>query len=605
VQDPSFVHTGWQYSPYSVVLGFSAVLGVAIAAVVWRRRTTPGAAPFTLLLLATAEWAGMAALEHAAVSPATKVFCAKLEYPGILSVAPLWLTFALAYTERNEWLAWRRLALLWVIPLVTLGLAWTSQWHRLVWTDITPSSDAPGAPLVYGHGAWFWLAASYSYVLNLLATVTLVRAIVRFPRQYRPQSTALVAGAVIPWIGNGIYLAGASPFRVDTTPLAFTLTGLVYAWGVFRLRLLDLVPVARHVLIESMADGVLVLDARNRLIDINPSARDMIGANHAPVVGESAEKVLAAWPDLVARYRDVSEAQAEVRIETTGGPRYLDLRISPLHDRHGHLRGRLIVFREVTARKRAEEQLRQALEELRATQARLLEGQTLRALGELASGAAHHLNNLLAIILGRTELLLLAGFGEGRGRLEAVRRATLDAAEVVRRVLRFAQRERLVETVGVNMSELAREVLELVRPRWQDESQLRGIAIEVSADLGEVPAVAGDPAALREVLVNLLLNAIDALPRGGRIMVRTWASGPWVCGAVSDTGAGMPEAVRARALEPFFTTKGVKSTGLGLSVAYGIVQQHGGDLTIESGGQGTTVTVRLPVPTPGPETFTS
>lgn len=239
--------------------------------------------------------------------------------------------------------------------------------------------------------------------------------------------------------------------------------------------------------------------------------------------------------------------------------------------------------------------LQQTLDELRATQVRLLEGQTLRALGELASGMAHHLNNLLTVILGSVELLLLEPAGEARDRLETARRAALDAGEVVRRVLRFTQRERLVDPVRVDLNEVVREVLELLRPRWRGETQLEGIAIDMSLELGVLPAVAGDPAALREVLVNLLLNALESLPAGGRIGVRTWAAEPWVYGSVVDSGSGMPEAVRARALEPFFTTKGVKSAGLGLSVSYGIVRQHGGELTVESAeGQGTTVTFRLP-----------
>jgi CheY-like chemotaxis protein len=147
----------------------------------------------------------------------------------------------------------------------------------------------------------------------------------------------------------------------------------------------------------------------------------------------------------------------------------------------------------------------------------------------------------------------------------------------------------------VDLNQLVQEVVELTRPRWQDEAQLRGSRIEVTVEAGVIGAAAGEPAPLREVLMNLLLNAADAITQGGRITLKTWAKDDRVYCSVTDTGGGMPEEVRRRALEPFFTTKGPKATGLGLSVAYGTVQRYGGTLTVESVvGQGTTVEISLP-----------
>jgi CheY-like chemotaxis protein len=151
------------------------------------------------------------------------------------------------------------------------------------------------------------------------------------------------------------------------------------------------------------------------------------------------------------------------------------------------------------------------------------------------------------------------------------------------------------DAVAVDLNQLVHEVVELTRPRWQDEAQLRGSRIEMAVEPGVIGAAAGEPAPLREVLMNLLLNAADAIGQGGRITIRTWAKDDRVYCSITDTGAGMPEEVRRRALEPFFTTKGPKATGLGLSVAYGTVQRYGGTLTLESGeGRGTTVEVSLP-----------
>ena len=244
----------------------------------------------------------------------------------------------------------------------------------------------------------------------------------------------------------------------------------------------------------------------------------------------------------------------------------------------------------------AARKLQSVVDDLKATQAQLVRGETLSAIGKLASGMAHHLNNLFAVILGRLETLLVkVPDQESRRYLEIVQRAAQDGAEVVRRVQRFSRVQPVSRTVPVDLNQLAQEVLELTRPRWHNEALLRQIRVDTALDLGAIRPVAGELAPLREVLMNLLLNGIDAMPGGGRLIFKTWMTGPDVHCSVSDTGAGMSEEVRHRALDPFFTTKGPKSTGLGLSVTYGIVQRHNGKLEIESTpGRGTTVTITLP-----------
>jgi signal transduction histidine kinase len=242
-------------------------------------------------------------------------------------------------------------------------------------------------------------------------------------------------------------------------------------------------------------------------------------------------------------------------------------------------------------------QLQGVIDDLKSTQAQLVRGETLRAMGQLSSGMAHHLNNLFAVILGRVELLMGKVEEEGvRRSLEIIQRTAQDGAEVVRRVQRFSRVQPVSDAVAVDLNQLVQEVVELTQPRWQDEAQLRGSRIELAVETGIVGSAAGEPAPLREVLMNLLLNAADAITQAGRITLRTWAKDDRVYCSVTDTGGGMPEEVRRRALEPFFTTKGPKATGLGLSVAYGTVQRYGGTLSVESvEGQGTTVEVSLPI----------
>ncbi len=245
--------------------------------------------------------------------------------------------------------------------------------------------------------------------------------------------------------------------------------------------------------------------------------------------------------------------------------------------------------------------LRRALDALRASQERQIELERLRALGEMASGVAHHFNNMLAAILGRAQLMQpLVADPKIRQGLSTIERLAQGGAQVVRRIQEFTRVRRWRPPGEVRLQEVVADALEFTRGRWETAAQAAGRGYRVETDLGAVPPVLGTASELREALVNIVMNAFDAMPEGGRLRISATATGDRVELRVADSGGGMPEEVRRRALEPFFTTKGPRSSGLGLAVAYGIVERHGGALTIESEpGRGTTVLVALPAATAG------
>jgi signal transduction histidine kinase/CheY-like chemotaxis protein len=243
--------------------------------------------------------------------------------------------------------------------------------------------------------------------------------------------------------------------------------------------------------------------------------------------------------------------------------------------------------------------LRAAYDELRQTQGQLIHAEKMRALGELASGMAHDFNNSLCGVLGFLDLALAdLGLPQSvRGYLESAHTSALDAAHTVRRVQNFARWQRSghpTEVLDVNV--LLRQTLELTRHKWESLSHALGAPIKVEVITEAQAKVTGSGAELREVITNLVFNAVDAMPQGGTLTVRTWSSQTDVCVSVQDTGVGMSEAVRQRIFEPFFTTKGERGNGLGLSVTFGIVKRCGGEVSVQSlPGRGTTFVVRLPV----------
>jgi CheY-like chemotaxis protein len=210
---------------------------------------------------------------------------------------------------------------------------------------------------------------------------------------------------------------------------------------------------------------------------------------------------------------------------------------------------------------------------------------------------AHDFNNMLAVILGRAELLLARTADPYLQRgLQDIRRASTDGAATVRRIQNFTGTRRSRAPGSAALGEVVRDVVQLTRVRWKDEAQRRGVPYEVVVH-GDAPAVAGHADELREVFTNLLNNALDAMPTGGRCTFRLAVAGATATVEVEDTGVGMPPDVRARMFEPFFTTKGPQGSGLGLAVTWGIVSSCGGTITAESEpGKGTRLVVTLPIP---------
>ncbi len=245
--------------------------------------------------------------------------------------------------------------------------------------------------------------------------------------------------------------------------------------------------------------------------------------------------------------------------------------------------------------------LESAVEELDRTRERLEHSERLRVAGEMASGVAHDFNNVLGAILGRAQLLRRqaeAGALSGPAlahALEVIERAALDGSDTVRRLRQFGPGGHAANVEVVDLDEAIREAAEFTRTRWENEAQAAGrrLAIEIDSEPGAT--VEGRGSEMREVFTNLILNSIDALPKGGTIRLATRVEDDRVLASVEDDGVGIPAAIRKRVFDPFFTTKGERGTGLGLSVVYGIVRGAGGTIAMDSApGRGTRVTLDLP-----------
>jgi len=373
--------------PYAFALVVSTVAAIYVSIVAWGRRPAPGARPLVALGGAIATWTLTYAMHFLAVTEQARFFWLRATYLGVLTVPTMFLAFAFQYANREHWLKKRIIALLTIEPVVTFILLWTDPWHHLFFGGKQPVG------MIMNGGPWFWVNVIYSYGLILFAMVLLINTYRHTARPVRGQAATVLAGALLPCAVDIIGLAGLNPFPgLDLTPFAFTITCVCFTLGFSRYRLLDLVPIARDTLIESMNDGVMVLDVRNRVVDVNQTALKIIGKPGQMIIGAPAETVLANFGGIINQFRDTLNTRQEIVIgEKT--LLYYDLRISPIYDRKGQFSGRLIVARDITERRlteQVEHEQRVLAETLRDTAAALNSSRTIEeVLDRLLDNVGH------------------------------------------------------------------------------------------------------------------------------------------------------------------------------------------------------------------------
>jgi two-component system, cell cycle sensor histidine kinase and response regulator CckA len=348
-------------SPYALALGLAAVVCTSLAVVGWRRHVRPGGLHFALMMAAAALWALLYSFELTTPSFAGKVFWAKTEYVGIAVLPLAWLLFARSYTGAIRRVPRGLVALVALIPALTVVLAATNGFHHLVWSTLSLGTSGPFPILALSHGPWFWVHVTYSYALLAAGSVVLARTALKYPQLYRRQLGMLMVAIVAPWVGNGLSIFRVLPGGgVDVTPFAFALTGVALLLAMSRFRLLSLLPAllpaAHNQVLETMRDGVFVLDVDGRVVSVNPAASDMLGLPASRIRGQSARGLLGEQFSFGSG--EEPHSQFELSLGEGALGRSYDVVSSPLALGGGIGVGRLLVLRDITERKQMEESLR-------------------------------------------------------------------------------------------------------------------------------------------------------------------------------------------------------------------------------------------------------
>lgn len=344
-----------------------------------RRPTAPGLRSLTYMLGMLAIWNFGYAMITLVPSLEAKRFWLRFENIGILLLPVFWFLFTVQYTRNDRWLNAVTRALLFIIPLITLLFVWSDRWFHFYYASTQPVSGSIG-PLVIERGWWYPISMFYAYVLLISCVILLIWRALQYRNIYRRQMFALLGAALFPIAVNIFYQLALSfgstlLIRVDLTPISFVISAALLAFGVFGLRLFDLVPIARYTVLEHIPEMVFVTDVRDRVIDANTVAQKMLGKELNEIIGKDPLEVFRHWPQVVNRFLTTAGTREEIQIPGDP-PRTLEMTVFELYNRLHLLDGRVIVAHDITEHKWLENDLKYANDALKI---QLAEIEELRA----------------------------------------------------------------------------------------------------------------------------------------------------------------------------------------------------------------------------------
>ncbi len=334
----------------------SFLVSIYVSIFSWRNSKFKSGFYLAILMAAVSEWTFAGAFEAAATQTSLKIFWSQLSYLGIVFTPLFYLLLALSYSNYEKLITKQNVSIASVIPLLTLIAAITSNHHQWLWLDV--SITETGNIGIYKHGFWFLIFTVYSYLMISIGMVLILNAVRQVSSAFRSQILIIVTGAALPLVANVVYVLGENPIPgLDWTPSAFGFSGLLMSVGIFRFNLVNIVPISRNILVETMRDGVLLINTNEHVLDINPSMASILKLSPKQVIGKPYSEVLAAWKDVHQWLDENRESSITIINQLDDRGVYYDFQVTRMLDRNGTNIGRLVVCRDNTESKQAELEL--------------------------------------------------------------------------------------------------------------------------------------------------------------------------------------------------------------------------------------------------------
>ncbi len=355
-----------ELTPYAIPLVAGVLILLLVMAVAWRRRSTRGASEFLGMSAFIAVYALAYAFEISSVELRGVQFWLKVEYIGVVFAPAMMLAVVLHYGNAQRLLTPVFYVLVSIIPILTLSFAWTNESSHLIWRNMHLDRTGGFTRTLFDRGGWYMVQIIYLYILSYLGIYMLYRAHQKARAVYRQQLRILLAALILPTLVHLSYIFRIPPEGLDVNPYTLMISALIIAWGIFDYQLLDVMPVAREAVLQGMNEAVIVLDASNRVVYLNPTAQQLIGVTRDESVGRPAHEVFAKWADIARQHGNAGETRVEIEVDINGTPRVFDMRQSALRTNRGMQQGRLYVLRDITERKAIMNELTQRNQQLTA-----------------------------------------------------------------------------------------------------------------------------------------------------------------------------------------------------------------------------------------------
>ncbi len=586
-----------ELNPIAALLILPVLIAGALAFLTWNDRFRVHSRLFSVLMISVGFWALFEAMVQAGTTLFIKFLFLKIQFLAVTTVPVFWLLVIMRYTGREKAITTRNIVLLLLVPFFSTLMVATNEMHHLFYSSVTLNLTHSFPQMVLIRGPVFWLNIGYSYILVLVSIFFLIQRLLHEQTIYRYQAVYMLLSLVVVLVINVIYLFDLFPItNLDPSPLSFIAGGIIMAFGIFKYRLLELVPIARGQIFENILDGVVVIDAGERLIDYNRRAAELFDWVN-PRIGSPVAELWADRKDVLDSIRSDTLPETKLILHRDGKSSYQHVSSMPVPVRQPGQAGKILIFHDITKLKQAELELTAIYEkekELRES----LEIESRKRI-DFSRTLIHELKTPLTPILSSSDLLV-SGIKEEPW--ASIAQNILRGAETLSRrideLLDLAKGE--IGTLqilrkSISLSRLLEDIVSEMAPLGAGRGQ--SLVLE---DCSKLPRVMADEVRVRQIVQNLITNAFKFSGPGDVITVKACLEADNITVSVRDNGIGLTPEEQAKLFQPYerldADQRRLGGLGLGLALCKNLVELHGGRIWVESEkGKGSTFSFSLPL----------